>query len=136
MNKKPTTEISGLNQQGWRNAKRVKTYSSADALQTPERIILENIPEYIRGGKILDIGVGCGRTTPYLTSISKNYIGMDYSPEMVECCRQRFPDIEFMEGNACDLTRFHDGSFDLICFSYNGIDCVDHEDRLRGLHDD
>ncbi len=43
---------------------------------------------------------------------------------MVECCRQRFPDIEFMEGNACDLRRFHDGNFYIVFLSYNGIDYV------------
>lgn len=124
---------SSISNQSWRNKKMVKEYANSDELYTPERIILDNLPEYIRGGYIVDLGVGGGRTTSYLTSISKNYIGLDYSPEMVESSRKRFPNVKFIEGNACDLKQFNDKSFDLVFFSYNGIDYVSHKDRLRIL---
>lgn len=122
---------TSINNKSWRNTTMVKEYTNSEDLYIAERIMLDNLPEYIRGGNILDLGVGCGRTTPYLTSISQNYIGLDYSPEMVECCRKRFPNIEFIEGDACDLTRFDDNSFDLVFFSCNSIDYVSHKDRLR-----
>ncbi len=132
MNKNTSIDFyTSINNKSWRNTTMVKEYANYEELYTAEHIMLENIPEYIRGGNILDLGVGCGRTTPYLTSISQNYIGLDYSPEMVECCQKRFPNIKFIEGDACDLTRFDDNHFDLVFFSCNGIDYVSHKDRLR-----
>jgi len=134
MNKNTNIDFyTSINNKSWRNSTMVKVYANAKELYTAERIMLENLPEYIRGGYILDLGVGGGRTTPYLTSISQNYIGLDYSPEMVESSRKRFPNVEFIEGDACDLTRFDDNSFDLVFFSCNSIDYVSHNDRLRIL---
>ena len=56
--------------------------------------------------RILDLGVGAGRTTPYLLEISKNYIGIDFSPAMIAACQARYPTVEFAVGDARDLSRF------------------------------
>jgi ubiquinone/menaquinone biosynthesis C-methylase UbiE len=134
MNKNTSIDFyTSINNKNWRNTTMVKAHTNSEELYTAERIMLDNLPEHICGGYILDLGMGCGRTTPSLTSISKNYIGLDYSPEMVECSRKQFPNVKFIEGDACDLTQFDDNSFDLVFFSCNGIDYVSHKDRLRVL---
>jgi SAM-dependent methyltransferase len=49
---------------------------------------------------------------------------------MVAAARDAAPDLELIEGDAADLGAFADGSFDVVVFSFNGIDCL-HPDRLR-----
>lgn len=36
---------------------------------------------------MLDIGVGAGQTTPYFAQSVKEYIGIDYSSQMIQACR-------------------------------------------------
>ena len=90
---------------------------------------------YIRPGtSILDIGVGGGRTTPYLSAIAGYYVGIDYAEEMVNLCRQKFPHLEFLHLDASDMSRFADSTFDTVVFSLNGIDYLyPSEIRLRCL---
>lgn len=104
-----------------------------DDLQPPEAAIFSWIGREFAGKRILDLGVGAGRTTPYLLEISNDYTGIDFSPTMVEACRSRYPTVEFAVGDARDLSRFSAGSFDVVLFSHNGIDCIDHAGRLRVL---
>lgn len=72
--------------------------------------------------RILDLGVGGGRTTPYLSSLSRNYVGVDYSQEMIRVCRKKFPGKRFIVLDASDLSSFEDSSFDAVVFSFNGLD--------------
>jgi SAM-dependent methyltransferase len=43
---------------------------------------------------------------------------------MVAACRARFPHLRFEVGDVRDLSRFADGLFDVVVFSFNGVDCV------------
>jgi SAM-dependent methyltransferase len=82
---------------------------------------------------LLDLGVGAGRTVEPLRAITKRYVGVDFSPAMVELCRQRYPIEQFLAADARDLYMLQAESFDLVFFSYNGIDYVDHSGRLKIL---
>jgi SAM-dependent methyltransferase len=63
-------------------------------------------------------------------------VGIDYSEAMVGACRKKFPNLDFMIADACDLSAFEDSSFDAIVFSFNGLDCVvPDEKRLRCLRE-
>ncbi len=86
-----------------------------------ERVFSEYIP---RGRRILDLGVGGGRTTPRLSSNASEYVGLDYARDMVARCRAKFPKQRFEVGDAADLSRFAEGSFDVIVFSLKGLDCL------------
>jgi len=86
-----------------------------------------------RGRPVLDLGVGGGRTTSLLRLVSSGYVGIDYTPELVDLCRRRHPGADVRLGDARDLAGLDDGSFGLVVFSHNGIDAVDHEDRERVL---
>jgi ubiquinone/menaquinone biosynthesis C-methylase UbiE len=83
--------------------------------------------------RVLDLGVGGGRTTHSLAPHASLYIGIDYSRAMIEICQDRFPHHQFEPGDARDLSRFPAEWFDFVLFSYNGIDFVDHADRLQVL---
>jgi SAM-dependent methyltransferase len=109
----------------------VAGYASSAALSAGEARLLARYQAWIAGGRVLDLGVGAGRTAPYLAGIAAEYVGIDFSRRMVEACRARFPEWRFQQGDARDLSAFRDGSLDFVLFSFNGIDCVDHADRLR-----
>jgi ubiquinone/menaquinone biosynthesis C-methylase UbiE len=80
---------------------------------------------YIKlGMAVLDLGVGGGRTTPYLSQIASRYVGVDYASEMIRICRDKYPHLEFVESEASDLSAFASGSFDAVVMAFNGLDYV------------
>ncbi len=84
-------------------------------------------------GDVLDVGVGGGRTTELLADDARSYVGIDSSPEMLDVARDRFPDRDLREGNAVDLLGLPDAAYDLVLFSFNGLDSLDHGDRGAAL---
>jgi ubiquinone/menaquinone biosynthesis C-methylase UbiE len=112
----------------------VSSYAHAK-LQSPEVMIFAKYRENILDKHVLDIGCGAGRTTVQLINMCKNYIGLDYSFDMIEACKKRFEAVHFIHGDVRDMSMLEDGMFDFVLFSYNGLDSVCHEDRLRGLRE-
>ncbi|MBT3880368.1 MAG: class I SAM-dependent methyltransferase [Candidatus Scalindua sp.] len=102
-------------------------------LQNPEVMILVKYREAIAGKHVLDIGCGSGRTTAILKNLSNGYVGIDYSLDMIESCRKRFKDVCFLHGDVRDMNKFKNEEFDYVMFSFNGLDSINHEDRLKGL---
>lgn len=92
---------------------------------------------YIKPGMaVLDLGVGGGRTTPYLSQRASRYVGVDYASEMIRICRNKYPHLEFVESEASDLSAFAAGSFDAVVVAFNGLDYViPDEKRLRCLEE-
>ena len=106
-------------------------YASVSALQPGEEEVFRRHRATIAAGRILDLGVGGGRTTAFLLDMSRNYVGIDFSREMIARCRRRFPETRFEVRDAQDLSLFADESFDFILFSCTGIDSVGHSERLN-----
>lgn len=98
-----------------------------------ERAAYWRLADEMRNRAILDLGVGPGRTVTLLRALSADYVGVDYLPAMVERAHalNQFADIRV--GDARDLSDFPDGRFQLVAFSYCGIDSVSHVDRQRVL---
>jgi SAM-dependent methyltransferase len=81
---------------------------------------------------MLDIGIGAGRTTEFFAPLVRTYVGIDYSPRMVEEARGRLSlqrHATVVVADARDLSRWHGRAFDVVLFSFNGIDAVDEADR-------
>lgn len=130
------------------NAKNLKTYKSQgivqyyaqlQQLQPAEATILEHLKDCLPNMKMLDMGVGGGRTTQHFAKVVADYTGIDYSAEMISACQQRFagslnPD-SFTVCDARDMSRFPDNTFDFILFSFNGIDYIEHCDRIQVLQE-
>lgn len=85
------------------------------------------------GGRVLDVGVGGGRTTGLLAPQAATYVGVDAAPEMVRLARSRFADVDLRVGDARDLAGLPDAGFDLVVFSFNGLDSLDREGRAAAL---
>jgi ubiquinone/menaquinone biosynthesis C-methylase UbiE len=104
-------------------------------LQKPESAILEELRNKLPYMKMLDIGVGAGRTTKHFAGLTKEYVGVDYSSTMIKICRQKFPQYKFEVADAKNLSSFSDSYFDFAFFSFNGIDSVEHATRLEILRE-
>ena len=111
----------------------VEYFQDLDALFEPEKVIFEKLLPAVRNKKILDLGIGGGRTTKYLLQISSDYIGIDYVPEFAQETSTKYPSAKILCGDARDLKEFEDNSFDFVLFSFNGLDCISGEDRLKVL---
>ena len=83
--------IDAVNASAYRRPDIVDVYAGWDSLEAAERTILDRVAPEVRGGKLLDIGVGGGRTVAALTRLSADYTAIDYSPAMVEACGARYP---------------------------------------------
>jgi len=131
-------DIDAINRHTWKLPGTVRAYERLEGWTDPgERAAVEYVANEVRGRPILDMGVGAGRTTPLLQAVSGNYVGIDYTPEMVEACRARHPDARIEHMDARDLSAFKHETFALVVFSFNGIDAVDFADRhevLREVH--
>jgi ubiquinone/menaquinone biosynthesis C-methylase UbiE len=125
--------ISNTNREVYSTAEVVDWYSSLDLEVIPERVVLERLTPFLRTQRVLDIGVGGGRSTKILRALVDNYTGIDYSPHFIKKVQEKFPGTEFHCLDARDLSVFDDCRFGFVMFSLNGIDYVAHDDRIRIL---
>ncbi len=113
----------------------VHHYTQLKLLQPAEQTILNLLHDQLATMKMLDIGVGGGRTTQHFSQLVLEYVGIDYSSNMIAACQKRFaetsPAITFEVCDARNMSLFESNSFDLIAFSFNGIDYISHCDRLK-----
>lgn len=129
-----TKLMEDVNRTAWR--RNVRWFSRLEGwTDRGERAAIESVEAEARGQPILDLGVGGGRTVPILRAISEDYVAIDYTPELVRACREKYPGVDIQDGDARDLSRFAAGTFALVVFSFNGIDAVSHDDRKRVLRE-
>lgn len=139
---RPSTLQDAAKAQAWQQhyskAPTVASYRGGDRLQAPEAAILAMLAREIVNARVLDVGVGAGRTSVHLAGSCKNYTAIDYAATMVAACRERFmqeiwftPNT-FLQGDVRALP-FHDAAFDLVLFSFNGLDYVSRSERQLAL---
>ena len=129
-----TAAQDALNRSTWSHRSSRKWLDATrDFTDVGERTVLELVRGEVRGKPILDLGVGTGRTIPMLAPLTNAYVAVDYLPEMVETCRERFPHVSVELGDARSLDGHASGHYGLVHFSFNGIDAVDHDGRARVL---
>lgn len=129
--------IDKSNNKAYTQARIVNLYSHLTDLQKSEETVLNFLKNDLAGMKMLDIGVGGGRTTLHFAKLVREYIGIDCSEEMIAACQKRFSNhSEHISFQVCDvrnMTVFENHTFDFILFSFNGIDYISHEDRLKAF---
>jgi ubiquinone/menaquinone biosynthesis C-methylase UbiE len=117
----------------------VAEYCSQDYLEKPEAVVIERLRDRLADMRMLDIAVGGGRTTHYFAPLVKEYVGIDYSEEMIAACRRRFwQQAQSLRFLTCDMRRldiFEDHCFDFVLISFNAISAISHEDRLQTFAD-
>ncbi len=129
--------VTTTNLQTYQDEDIVAYYAKRDDLYKPELALLDRLGKRLADMNMLDLGVGGGRTTHHFAARAKNYIGVDYAANMVRACGERFADrpdsVRFLHGDVTELHAVTDGWADLVLFSFNGLDYMDHEKRLTAL---
>jgi len=113
----------------------VKSYDNRLLTFTEEKI-MSLIKNTLSGSKILDVGVGTGRTTESFSRKTEYYLGIDYSNKMIKKCKSKFggkKNLHFQVLDIRDLKGIEDSFFDIVLFSYNGLDSVDFDDRKKSI---
>jgi ubiquinone/menaquinone biosynthesis C-methylase UbiE len=129
------TSIDQVNRRQMNKLGSVAHYSRRDDLSAAEQAALSAVAAQAQGQRILDIGVGGGRTVRALREISTNYLGIDNSDRMISACQRRFTGAQFEVMDARAMTTLPDASVQMAMFSCNGMGMVSHEDRLLILRD-
>ncbi len=126
-------DIDSLNKNFYLSKTAASWYAEKEFVLPEEQAFLREYGEAIRGGRVLDIGIGAGRSTRYLIPLAGSYVGVDYSPDMVREAAEHFPGAQIEERDARDLSAYAAGEFDFVMFSFNGMDCLSHEGRMQTL---
>lgn len=123
----------------WNSTTVIDHYTVADDLQKPEKAIIDALREQLPFMRMLDLGIGGGRTTVHFEPLVHEYVGSDYAENMVQACIKRFPDAgtntRFQVIDATNMAGIPDHYYDFILFSFNGLDCIPHEDRDKVFHE-
>jgi SAM-dependent methyltransferase len=128
--------LDSVNRRAWSQPGTVRLYERLQGWTDPgEAAAIDYVTQRARNQPILDIGVGAGRTTAILRAVSENYVGVDYTAEMVQACRKLHPGARIEQMDARDLSAFSDEQFALVYFSFNGIDAVDMQGRMKVLRE-
>ncbi|HMN18959.1 MAG TPA: class I SAM-dependent methyltransferase [Ignavibacteriaceae bacterium] len=125
--------VNILNRKTWENRLSVLTFVNQNNLQKAEIEIFEKYKQKISGKSVLDIGCGTGRTTRFLATHTSNIIGIDYSERMISAASKLNPNIDYRVCDVRDLNSLSQHQFDFILYSFNGLDYLDHMDRIRAL---
>lgn len=121
-----------INRRTWSDPFALRDYQHGGGyLNAGEAAALDAAFSLAPGRRVLDVGVGGGRTAELLTHRAESYLGIDYTPEMINLARRKNPELPFELIDARDLSSLPDGAFDMAFFSYNGIDSVNAEGRLQ-----
>jgi SAM-dependent methyltransferase len=117
----------------------VRAYAGKTELQAPERRVLDELGDRLKVSRMLDIGVGGGRTTRHFAPRVAEYIGIDYSEAMIEACIGQYPpgrgSPQFRVCDVRSMSCFENDSFDFILFSFNGLDSLSAPDRADALRE-
>ncbi len=127
--------LSSANKAAYARADVVDYFQRFDDLFPAERVLFTKLSHKINGSKLLDLGVGGGRTTVHLLPVCDDYTGVDYVPQFANETTTKYPGAKILCGDARDLKEFSDGSFDFVLFSFNGLDCISDTDRPKALRE-
>src|SRR5580765_1477335 len=93
----------------YENPNIVDFHRNLSALAPIETALLSWFRDELQDQPILDIGIGGGRTTAPLLKLTRSYVGIDFSKEMILAAKQKNPGADLLVCDARDLSMFKDG---------------------------
>lgn len=120
----------------YNSTKSVNKYTKAYKIQKPEQEFINFLWDAIKDMSLLDLWVWWWRTTLHFAHRVKSYTWTDIAPRLVNWCKKRFfhnKEFSFIVCDASNLKDFWNDSYDIVLFSFNGIDYLDFESREKCL---
>lgn len=108
---------------------------SREPIQFPELMIVVTYASDFIGKRVLDLGVGAGRTTRVLLPFCADYVGIDISPIMLNVSRRAFPRARLLEMDIRQVASLGPNKFDFVLGPYCILDAVSHPERVTLLQD-
>ncbi|WP_341312381.1 class I SAM-dependent methyltransferase [Paraburkholderia sp. IMGN_8] len=134
MNTQLQSELDRVNRIAWNSPDATREFTTEKTFSDPgEQAAFDWIGPRCAGQPLLDIGIGAGRTIPLMTAISSDYTGVDYTLKLLEMAKARYPGLDLRHMDARDMSALPSAHYGLVEFSWNGIDCVDYDDRVKIL---
>lgn len=127
----PGSAQAQVNEELWANADLVEHYSNR-VLRPPEVMLLIRHREALCG-RVLELGCGGGRLSGYLIELASRFCGLDISATMIAHCRRAYAGGDFQQGDLRDLSRYADGSFEVVFASFNVLDVLEDSERRAAL---
>ena len=86
------TTPTQANQAAWDEEKTLRWFAGYEGWSDRgEQLATEAVAREMAGKRILDLGVGAGRTVPFLRAISNDYVAIDFVPQMADSARASIP---------------------------------------------
>lgn len=98
-------------------------------LDPAEHRLLMDWQADFQGARVLDLGVGAGRTTAMLLPCARDYLGVDLSETMLAKARTHFPGADLRRMDIRHIGALPADSRDYVLASYAVLDVFDHEER-------
>jgi len=128
----PGNAVQLLSERAYFSPDAVDSYNRYDLTRTEATVLLKYQP-FFADKDVLDIGIGAGRTTVYLAPLAKSYVGVDFSQPLIDFVKKTMPRVRAELGDMRDLSAYDSEAFDFVMGSFNVIDYVVHEDRIKTL---
>jgi ubiquinone/menaquinone biosynthesis C-methylase UbiE len=123
-----------INLKQYSSNKIVQHYNLLNTKFKPEDTIFNILKPKLAKMKMLDLGVGGGRTTVLFANQVLEYTAIDFSKGMIDSCKEKFkniiPKANFILGDVrLALKEYPSKRFDFVLFSLNGIDYMNNQER-------
>ena len=118
--------------QGWQEVA-TQYHGGFAAVTTQSLPALLEAARVTQGVRVLDVACGPGYAAAAGAARGAVAIGVDFSSEMIEEARGRYPGIEFREGDAEQLS-FPDSTFDAVVLNFGMLHLGRPEQALRETH--
>src|SRR2546421_4171966 len=99
------------------------------AVTTQSVVALLDAAQVAKGARVLDVACGPGYAAAAAAARGAIATGVDFSSEMVEEARGRYPGIEFLEGDAEQLA-FSNSTFDAVVLNFGMLHLARPEQAL------
>lgn len=120
-------ELEQQNIRGFENETAVREYGKKYLRYHEKAVIDEYMPA---GSRVLDVGCGAGRTTYFIDQKGCEVTGIDISAPLIKKAKELYPHIRFEVADVVNLP-FTDNYFDVVFFSFNGLDYLYPLERRR-----
>lgn len=100
----------------WTSERYLKMYGDPRDKKGTQAELCKDAARHLTGESVLDVGCGLGHLIPFIGD--RAYVGVDYSPEMLEIAKSCFPGRMFVEADAfqLDLERMFDSVISISLF--------------------